>query len=332
MTSVRRHGLVTLACVVLTTLALPAVATYVVVGRMPMSGIPSRVAVSSEGEIFVADHDKGQVIVFDAAGVRIRSLNDLGAPLGLAIIEAPASEPPPAEQAPPACVDLPSREEVKQLGLTKEEQRRWKARAKACKRALKETKKDGTKPPPEPQPDPLPIVYVGDETSGSVRIIDNGNIAYLGAGNGEFVKPNGIAVTAGRTVYVVDSAEHRVKVYDRFGVLQSSFGGQGWVDGQLNFPVDIAVNEQLGEVYVTDFWNERVAVFDMAGAWRRNIAAPSNAQGDPAFFRPSGLGIDPAGNLYVVDTALSCVVILDGLGTLIDIIGYDNGQYWTGDM
>jgi DNA-binding beta-propeller fold protein YncE len=178
----------------------------------------------------------------------------------------------------------------------------------------------------------LPVIYVGDEKNGTVKVINNGHVSALGSGAGEFEKPNGIAVTTGRTVYVVDSNANQVKVYDNFGTLLTTFGGEGAAAGQFNFPIDIVVNEALGEVYVTDFWNERIGVFDLAGGFVRNIIAPENDAKAPAFLRPSGLGIDPAGNLYVVDSALSCVVILDNTGALIDIIGYENGQYWTGEL
>ena len=179
---------------------------------------------------------------------------------------------------------------------------------------------------------PLPLIYVGDEGDGSVKILDRWKVNTLGAGSGEFIKPNGIAVTADLTVYVVDSGTHQVKVYDSTGTLQTTFGAQGDADGEFNFPIDIAINEAVDEVYVTDFWNERIVVFDLAGNWIKNIIAPNNDAGDCAFFRPSGLGIDPDGNLYVVDNALSGVVIMDNQGTLIDIIGYENSQYWTGDI
>ena len=185
-------------------------------------------------------------------------------------------------------------------------------------------------------PDPplalLPVLYVGDESDGSVQILNNGSVSVLGAGGGEFVKPNGIAVTSNQDIYVIDSGTHQVKRYDSLGVWQSSFGGEGDADGQLRFPIDIVVNEVLGELYVSDFWNSRLVVFDLEGNWLRNIVAPSNDSGDPAFFRPSGLGIEPDGTLYVVDNALACVVILDSHGVLIDIIGYSNGAYWNGEL
>ncbi len=176
-------------------------------------------------------------------------------------------------------------------------------------------------------------VWVADELNGAVHVFRNGEpTGYLGTGSGEFAKPNGVAATAS-TVYVVDSALNRVAMYGWDGVQTGVFGSWGYGGGQFDFPTDVVVNESAEEVYVADFFNERIAVFDLAGAWLRNLAAPDNDAGDPIFLRPSGLGLDTQGSLYVVDGALACVVVMDGAGALIDVFGYRSGTgYWTGEL
>jgi hypothetical protein len=171
-------------------------------------------------------------------------------------------------------------------------------------------------------------LYVGDEGNGSVQVFINGEKkAPLGIGIGEFIMPNGIAVTQEQTVYVVDSRTNEVRVYDSSGTLQTVFGASG-----LDFPTDIALNETAGELYVSDYYNRRIRVYDLNGGWLRDIFAPPNDQGDPVFYRPAGLGIDPEGNLYVVDNALSCVAKINSQGDLLETIGYRDGQYWTGEL
>ena len=268
---------------------------------------PVRLDLSSSGDLYVSDHDKGLVYIYDATGKGIGMLKGLTAPLGVAVYDPPE----PSVPAPP---DYCS------------------GRVKLTKEQKKECKWWGAQPEIELPPPPQSIIYVGDDGNGSVKVFNSEDVSVLGSGSGEFISPNGIAVTEGQSVYVVDSKAHQVKVYDNFGALQFSFGSEGCADGQLDFPIDIVLNETVGEVYVSDFRNKRVAVFNLLGDWLRNISTPENDGGDPAYFRPSGLGIDPDGNLYVVDHALSCVVIMTNTGALIDIIGYSNGQYWTGNL
>lgn len=172
------------------------------------------------------------------------------------------------------------------------------------------------------------LLYVGDEGDGSVKIFkDSKKYGVLGSGSGEFIMPNAIAVTSDLTVFVVDSKANQIKKYDNTGTLQTTFGSES-----LNFPTDIALNELTGELYVADFYNVRIRTYDFAGNWVRDIFAPNNDDGAPLFFRPVGLGIDPTGNLYVVDNALSCVVKISNLGLRLDTIGYANGEYWTGEL
>ena len=288
----------------------PGYTPWPLLGQLTGFQVPTRIALSSTGNVYVTDNQKGIVAIYDATGKGIGVIRDLTAPLGLAIFE-PSSQPPPGP--PDYCTSG-----VKLTREQKDECKWWE--------------KNPPEAPVEVPSSPSPVIYVGDDSNGSVRVFNHDSISELGSGNGEFLRPNGIAVTAEQAVYVVDSKANQVKVYDGAGVFQFTFGSQGSGDGQFNYPIDIVVNETLSELYITDFWNERIVVFDLSGSWQRNIATPLNDGGDPAYFRPSGLGIDYAGNLYVVDNSLSCVVIIDNLGGLIDIIGYYSGQYWTGDL
>jgi DNA-binding beta-propeller fold protein YncE len=173
------------------------------------------------------------------------------------------------------------------------------------------------------------MAYAGDQRDGSVWVYENGEpTRTLGAGAGEFLKPNGIAVTRSQVVYVVDSEAGHIKVFAPNGTLDKTFGSASW--GW--YPTDIALNETSGELYVADHLNRSILVFDLDGVWLRYLSAPNNDQGDPAFYRIAGIGIGPSGNLYVVDSALSSVTVLTPDGALIDIIGYQFGSYWTGEL
>lgn len=153
----------------------------------------------------------------------------------------------------------------------------------------------------------------------------------LGAGPGEFVKPTGIAVSSDGVVYVADGGTNAVLVYDHQGTHQGAFAAFG-NGGLLQLPSDIALNENLGEVYVSDFFGRRIAVYDLYGQWLRNIIAPPNDMGDPLYLRPVGLGLGAEGRLYVTDPGLCVVAVLDSMGTLLETYGYQQSRYWTGEL
>ena len=64
-------------------------------------------------------------------------------------------------------------------------------------------------------------------------------------------------------VYVADSGNDRVQVFDADGAFLGNLGSQGGEAGQFMFPHGIAVDGS-GRVYVADTSNHRVQVFSVA--------------------------------------------------------------------
>ena len=254
---------------------------------------PSRIELF-DGKLYIADTQRGHVAVFSTDGVRIGTITEVTAPLGLAM-DIVLTEVAPGDTG--------------------------QKKAKGKKRK-----------PAEPVIQERLRIYVGDRDSGSVTIFEDGEvIGYLGSGAGEFLMPNAIAVSAGR-IYVVDSKAGQVRYYNGTGQFEGTFGAPGTEPDRFGFPSDIAIDPLTGEIFVSDWGNRRISVWDRDGLWLRNIAAPLNDDGEAIFLRPAGLGMDDAGNLYVVDNLLSCVVVMSQWGLLVDVFGYQFGQYHTGEL
>lgn len=276
---------------------------------------PTRLALARDGVLYVSDTGRGAVARVSLEGRRLGTLSGFVRPLGIALFEPPQGD---SVRVCRICVPPRRGERCHPVGqgLVKQFAAGRPARNKWCQTVS----------------NPGGRVYVGDQADGAVRILAAGAVVgHLGAGAGEFLQPNAIAVTSDGIVYVADSKARAVKVYDYQGESLGSFGTMG-DGGQLGFPTDLVLNEQAGELYVSDFAARRIVAFDLEGRWVRDIAAPPNDSGDPAFFRPAGLGSDADGNLYVVDNALASVAMLDPDGNLLATIGYRNGKYWTGEL
>lgn len=118
---------------------------------------------------------------------------------------------------------------------------------------------------------------------------------HKGSGVGEFRDPNGIAVADGR-VYVADSRNHRIQVFDHTGRYVSQIAVPD--DGR---PMNIAVAR--GRLYVADYWNDDVLIYGLDGKLLETLGTPGRpgtAQG--VFNAPGGVGVNPAnGTLYVAD-------------------------------
>ncbi len=125
-----------------------------------------------------------------------------------------------------------------------------------------------------------------------------------GNGPGQFAEPRGVAADASGNLYVADTKNSRIEVFDANGGFLRAFGARGAGDGQLNEPCGIAVGPN-GEVYVADTWNHRVARFGPGGEWRGAWIDPEHG-----FFGPRGL-VFSAGSLFVTDTGNKRVVRFD---------------------
>ena len=179
-------------------------------------------------------------------------------------------------------------------------------------------------------------IYVGSRGTGSVSVYDPRSVLLfkLGRGDGEFSQPNGIAIDGAGNIYVADSAEDNIKVYNPDGSFNFSFGTSGdRGDGQLNFPVSIAINERTGELFVSDlpvlksatgvYEGARIQVFDLSGGLKRSFGAYGVEKG--SLVKPLGVALDDEGRVYVTDSYKNIVSVFDSEGEYLGDI-YTEGS------
>ncbi|MGD8738575.1 MAG: 6-bladed beta-propeller, partial [Anaerolineae bacterium] len=138
---------------------------------------------------------------------------------------------------------------------------------------------------------------------GSYCDLESGQGCLTPDGDGQFREPWGLAVSPEGRVYVADTWNHRIQMFDTNGTFLGKWGTFGETTTAVEFfygPRDVAVHAETGRVYVTDTGNERVVVFDADG----NYLDQWGGEGlDPGLFaEPVGIDVDDAGNVYVADT------------------------------
>lgn len=173
-------------------------------------------------------------------------------------------------------------------------------------------------------------VYVTDSALDEVFVIADGAAVATPAGlRGQFEQPTGIAVdpATGR-VYVVDTGEHNIKIFDRAGTPVAQFGRRGAGDGEFNFPTMLWRGDD-GRLYVADSLNFRVQVFDGDGRFLYKFGRLGDGTGD--HLRPKGVATDRHGHVYVVDSLFHTVQIFHGTGRFLLNVGQRGGgagEFW----
>lgn len=173
--------------------------------------------------------------------------------------------------------------------------------------------------------DGLGRVYVLDVKLKKVLVFDPLGLYLYEVGDAAaLVHPAGVAVNqAGDRIYVVDRGspeedDHRVRVYDDKGKQQFEIGPRGHAAGQLNIPLDVAL-DQAGHVYVADSGNFRIQKFTADGKFISSFGSVGNGIGQ--FSRPRALAIGPDDNIYVSDGAFNNVQIFNQQGQLLMPLG-----------
>jgi len=138
-----------------------------------------------------------------------------------------------------------------------------------------------------------------------------------------FWGPRDLAIDAAGNVYISDTGNKRVRVYDSTGVWLRDIGSGGSGEGQLDEPTGLAITGD-GRLFVADTWNRRIAVFALDGTWLANY--PVRAWYGEPVNRPY-IAVDDVRNLlYVGDPEGGRVLVYDLQGTCVGAFGSLNAD------
>lgn len=144
-------------------------------------------------------------------------------------------------------------------------------------------------------------------------------------GTGGFFQPQGLALDAKDNIYVADTGNHRIRVFNSTGKALNKFGNRGARLGEFNHPLGMAFdpNQQL---LVVDQKNYRVQVFTHRGVFKFRFGKRGTGRGE--FNMPTAVASDSAGNLFVTDQNLR-VQVFDPQGYYMTEFGTPSGPYKT---
>ncbi|WP_179638913.1 NHL domain-containing protein [Tunturibacter empetritectus] len=130
--------------------------------------------------------------------------------------------------------------------------------------------------------------------------------------------PQGLALDSANNLYIADTHNHRIRRLNlttgfitTIAGTTSGFSGDGApaLSAQLNLPTALAIDAS-GNLYLADTANHRIRRIDastglittIAGTGTQGYSGDGAAVLSAAIDSPTGIAIDPSGNLYLADT------------------------------
>lgn len=177
--------------------------------------------------------------------------------------------------------------------------------------------------PPFQQPTGLAVdnerkrLYVTDTHTHDIRVFDLetlkqvNSIGKRGKGEGFFNFPSFLTVDNKGNLYVVDTMNGRVQIFDKDGKFLRAFGQFGDISGMFARPKGIAVDSE-GHIYVVDSAFNNVQIFSEEGQILMSFAGYGSDRGQTIL--PAGAAIDKDDYIYVVDSYNRRVVVFEYLG------------------
>ncbi len=123
-----------------------------------------------------------------------------------------------------------------------------------------------------------------------------------GDDNAHFSDPKDVDIDSSERVYVADTWNHRVQVFDSTGVYQTTLG-TGYGVGEYQFDGAHGVAVGPGDmVYVADIYNHRIQIYDNSLTYQATLGETGVTGSDNAHFNaPVDVHVDSTGNIYVAD-------------------------------
>ncbi|MFQ5776732.1 MAG: 6-bladed beta-propeller [Terriglobia bacterium] len=250
---------------------------------------PYGIAVDSRGRIYVADGFQRSVLVFDRAARRVevrgRSARaPFALPVGVALDAQDRLFVSDSYAHTITCFDPKGRVQA-QFG--RQELKRPGGLAVDRKRHR---------------------LYVADAKAHRVAVFDTETFAfqrYLGGPStpgrrepGRFAAPTNVAVGPRGNLYVADTWNHRVQVFDRRGRFLRAFGSHGTRPGNFVRPKGIAVDSK-GHIYVVDAEFNNFQIFSPEG---QPLLAVGNLGPEPGqFILIAGIFVDEQDRIYTTE-------------------------------
>jgi len=172
------------------------------------------------------------------------------------------------------------------------------------------------------------LIYVTDSNKHTIYIYSLANYKKLrsigkrGVKTGEFNFPTNIALDSEGNLFVVDTGNFRVQIFDPDGNFVRTFGTIGDLPGTFTRPKGIALDSE-DTVYVVDAAFQNIQLWNKEGKYL--MAFGEGGEGPGQLSLPAGMAIDNEDKVYVVEQISRRVQIFQRLSEKFKQMHQDTG-------
>jgi DNA-binding beta-propeller fold protein YncE len=158
------------------------------------------------------------------------------------------------------------------------------------------------------------VLYVADARKHQVLCYSSADGSFIralgkrGVAPGEFNFPTNLAVDREGRLYVADTLNFRVQVFDASGAAVKTIGRHGDGPGDLNRAKGVGVDSE-GHIYIADTSFNNFQIFNAEGAILLFVGATGIEPGE--FLLPAGLFVDDEDRIYVADQGNARVQVFE---------------------
>ena len=257
---------------------------------------PVRVAVDSQGNLYVAEASENKIVKFNPAGKNVGTLS-VTYPLSVAVDTA--------GNIYAGCVVSSKKQGLKNVVVVYD--------ANFSQIGSLGIGAGEFTFPVDVTVDGSGKIYVVDKDAHTVSVYDQTTRARVlsfggfGNGNGQLSRPTSVAVNdATGEIFVADAPQTstpnglttgaRISVFDRNGSFVRSFGEFGFGSGQITSPEDMAI-DSAGQLYVVDAYQGAALILNAASG--SSVGAGALYDNANPMFNPSGIAISQNGLVYI---------------------------------
>jgi DNA-binding beta-propeller fold protein YncE len=167
-------------------------------------------------------------------------------------------------------------------------------------------------------------IYLVDGVNNRILVVDNTGkrkfeFGQQGEGQGEFKYPLGIDISDDGKVFIADTGNHRIQVFNLKGDFQYMFKVKSGPEEKPSDPVDVLVSRLNKYVYISDNDNHKIKVYHQNGTFEFEWGKFGE---EPGKFRyPGILAQNEYNEIFVVDVLNTRVQKFDPFGNFIAEIG-----------